>query len=113
MDSNGDEANNWSTDPSISADGQFVAYYSHASNLVSNDTNGTDDVFLSAVSFSSSTGTPATLSFQQGDSNGYSGTTDHWINGEAPDADTTNSHGESFVLVDGITEEVTFSAKDS
>lgn len=31
---------------SISADGRFVAFYSRATNLVPNDTNGTTDVFL-------------------------------------------------------------------
>jgi len=31
---------------SISADGRYVAFYSGASNLVSGDTNGTDDVFV-------------------------------------------------------------------
>ena len=32
--------------PAISADGRFVAFESSASNLVSSDTNGVDDVFL-------------------------------------------------------------------
>ncbi|MCW5851107.1 MAG: PD40 domain-containing protein [Anaerolineae bacterium] len=32
--------------PAISADGRFVAFYSAASNLVANDTNGTWDVFV-------------------------------------------------------------------
>ncbi|MEP6987284.1 MAG: hypothetical protein ABI970_16895, partial [Chloroflexota bacterium] len=32
--------------PSISADGHFVAFYSHASNLVPNDTNDVYDVFV-------------------------------------------------------------------
>ena len=35
-----------STSPSISADGRFVAFASNAANLVSNDTNGVQDVFV-------------------------------------------------------------------
>jgi Tol biopolymer transport system component len=35
-----------SSEPSISSDGRFVAFYSGASNLVPGDTNGTYDVFL-------------------------------------------------------------------
>ncbi len=40
------EANGESYTPSISADGRFVAFTSSASNLVSDDNNGLDDVFL-------------------------------------------------------------------
>lgn len=32
--------------PSISADGRFVAFFSYATNLVSGDTNGVEDIFL-------------------------------------------------------------------
>ena len=32
--------------PSLSADGRFVAFTASATNLVANDTNGADDVFL-------------------------------------------------------------------
>ena len=39
------EGNNSSVDPSISADGRFVAFESYATNLVAGDTNGTYDVF--------------------------------------------------------------------
>lgn len=42
----GQEANNHSSDPSLSADGRFVAFTSNASNLVPGDTNGWTDVFL-------------------------------------------------------------------
>jgi Tol biopolymer transport system component len=40
------EANQRSYAPSISHDGRFVAFYSYASNLVENDTNGEPDVFV-------------------------------------------------------------------
>jgi Tol biopolymer transport system component len=42
----GAEGNNASYDPSISADGRFVAFHSDASNLVAGDGNGTSDVFV-------------------------------------------------------------------
>ncbi|MBP8000037.1 MAG: PD40 domain-containing protein [Chloroflexi bacterium] len=42
----GKEANNWSVDPAISADGRYIAFRSAASNLVLNDTNGYVDVFV-------------------------------------------------------------------
>ncbi len=46
VDSAGTQANFWSTGASISADGRFVAFVSSATNLVANDTNQQDDVFL-------------------------------------------------------------------
>jgi Tol biopolymer transport system component len=42
----GEESNDHSFDPSISADGRFVAFASIASNLVPNDTNDTTDVLV-------------------------------------------------------------------
>ena len=42
----GEQANGDSGDPSISADGRFVAFASGASNLVAGDTNGTWDIFV-------------------------------------------------------------------
>jgi Tol biopolymer transport system component len=44
--SDGTQGNDVSWQPSISADGRFVAFASRASNLVSGDTNGTWDVFV-------------------------------------------------------------------
>jgi hypothetical protein len=46
VDSSGSEANNVSVDPSISADGRYVAFESVASNLVAGDTNSRDDIFV-------------------------------------------------------------------
>lgn len=46
VDSAAAQANNHSATPSISADGRFVAFRSAASNLVADDTNGTDDIFV-------------------------------------------------------------------
>jgi len=44
--SDGSQANNRSAGPSISADGQYVAFLSNASNLVEADTNGVMDIFV-------------------------------------------------------------------
>ena len=44
--SDGGPANGSSQQPSIGADGRYVAFTSFASNLVANDTNGTYDVFV-------------------------------------------------------------------
>ena len=46
VDSGGGEANNESYGPSLSADGNLVAFYSYASNLVPGDSNGYIDVFV-------------------------------------------------------------------
>ena len=48
MAADGSEGNSYSSDPAISADGSYVVFTSIASNLVSGDTNGTSDVFLSS-----------------------------------------------------------------
>ncbi len=44
--SDGTEANGFSWEPSVSADGRYVAFESYASNLVTGDTNGSCDVFV-------------------------------------------------------------------
>jgi hypothetical protein len=46
VDSSGVQGNHNSLNPSISADGRYVAYESHASNLVPGDTNSDWDVFV-------------------------------------------------------------------
>ncbi|MBM7171213.1 RICIN domain-containing protein [Streptomyces sp. G44] len=66
---NGSQGNGYATLPSISADGRHVAFGSHASNLVTGDTNGKEDVFLR----DRRTGTieRVSLSGGGGQSNGY------------------------------------------
>jgi len=44
--SNGAEGNDHSSQPSISANGRFVAFRSRASNFVKGDNNGKDDIFV-------------------------------------------------------------------
>jgi Tol biopolymer transport system component len=46
VDSGGGQADGGSSAPGISSDGQYVVFYSVASNLVSGDTNGRQDVFF-------------------------------------------------------------------
>jgi hypothetical protein len=46
VDRSGQQANDTSFFPAISADGRFVAFESDASNLVAGDTNGHKDVFV-------------------------------------------------------------------
>lgn len=48
--SSGQQANGSSFDPAISADGNFVLFYSDATNLVSGDTNTATDVFVKNLS---------------------------------------------------------------
>lgn len=50
VNSGGEEGDGDSAIPAISADGHFVTFYSLAANLVSEDTNGKFDVFLTPVS---------------------------------------------------------------
>ena len=46
VDSSGTEGNSGSGYPALSADGQLVAFFSHASNLVAGDTNFVSDTFV-------------------------------------------------------------------
>jgi WD40 repeat protein len=46
VDSSGAQGNDYSAAPSLSADGQVIAFGSYSSNLVAGDTNGYPDVFL-------------------------------------------------------------------
>jgi Tol biopolymer transport system component len=46
VDSNGDQGNFDSSAPSISSDGEHIAFESLTSNLVTGDTNGLRDVFV-------------------------------------------------------------------
>ena len=46
VDRRGNQANNFSQDPRLSADGRYIVFESLASNLVTGDTNGVIDVFV-------------------------------------------------------------------
>jgi hypothetical protein len=49
VDSAGNQANDDALSPSVSSNGDFVAFWSAADNLVPNDTNGSADVFVHEV----------------------------------------------------------------
>jgi hypothetical protein len=51
VDDNGAQGNGSSEYSSLSADGRYVVFYSYASNLVTGDTNGVSDVFVTANPF--------------------------------------------------------------
>ena len=71
VDSSGAQGDSFSLQPFISADGAFVAFQSMATNLVSDDGNGTRDIFLrdlaagttERVSLSTSGGDPDGISY--------------------------------------------------
>jgi len=44
----GEQGNSTSSEPSISADGRYIAFHSYANNLISNDTNKKSDIFVYA-----------------------------------------------------------------
>jgi CSLREA domain-containing protein len=46
VDSSGNEGDGFSAHPAISADGRYVVFYSDATNLILDDTNGWHDVFV-------------------------------------------------------------------
>lgn len=46
LSSSGQQANGMSTDPALSANGRYVVFESHATNLVEGDTNGHADIFV-------------------------------------------------------------------
>jgi pimeloyl-ACP methyl ester carboxylesterase len=71
VDSDGTQANGSSYDPSISADGRYVAYDSNASNLVSGDTNGLVDIFVRDTVANNTTRVSLDSSGIQGDANSY------------------------------------------
>ncbi|MBV6457984.1 MAG: hypothetical protein HONBIEJF_01105 [Fimbriimonadaceae bacterium] len=73
----GSAANHDSTNPSISADGRFVVFDSHASNLVGSDTNGCADIFIRDRLLGITSRVNVSASGQQANSTSY----DPWIAG--------------------------------
>ena len=67
----GEWGNGFSGDPTLSADGRFVAFTSAANNLVPGDTNGSEDVFLKDLVTGEVTLVSTSLDGEQG--NGFSG----------------------------------------
>jgi hypothetical protein len=74
--SDGAQANDQSGAPSISFDGRYVAFESAATNLVANDSNGRNDVFVRDTCTGAASCVPSTsrvsVAFGGGDANGGS-----------------------------------------
>ena len=71
VDSSGKQGNADSVYPSISADGRYVAFISAASNLVSGDTNGKQDIFLHDTQTGTTTRLSVDSNGKQGNGNSY------------------------------------------
>lgn len=71
--STGEMANAHSYDPSVSADGNVIAFRSAASNLVEGDTNGEDDIFVHDVRTGETIRATATATGEQVDGDTYAG----------------------------------------
>ena len=69
--SSGTPANADSRSPKVSDDGRFVVFVSSATNLVSNDTNGLDDIFIRDLVTGTTTRVSAALN--GGNASGFSG----------------------------------------
>ena len=73
VDSSGTEANGqtFTADPIISANGRYVAFYSGATNLVANDTNGKPDLFVHDLQTGTNKRANVDSSGNQADENSY------------------------------------------
>ena len=75
VDSSGMQANGMSHLPSISADGRYITYESHATNLVSGDTNAFPDVFVSDMQMGVTMRVSIDSNGMQANGRSYTGTT--------------------------------------
>lgn len=75
--SSGEEANNISYFPYISHDGRYVVFYSDATNLVSNDTNGFKDTFIHDRLIGETERVSVTSEGEQVNGHSYSGIISH------------------------------------
>ena len=96
IDSNGNEGNGISTEPSVSADGRYVVFYSLADNLVPNDTNAAPDVFV----VERQTGTVVRISV---DSDGNEGNGSSFVPSISADGRYIAFHSSADNLVSGDT----------
>ena len=99
------QGNGESFEAAISADGRWVAFHSHAGNLVSGDTNGTSDAFV----YDQQTGTTTRVSVAPGGAQANGGTVAPKISADGRwvafgsvasnlVADDTNGRYDSFVI---------------
>jgi uncharacterized repeat protein (TIGR01451 family) len=116
------QANASSNSPSLSADGRFVAFVSAASNLVSGDTNGAEDIFVRDLV----AGTTERVSLTSTGGEANSSTTSASISADGRWVafssfatnlvpNDTNGHFDSFIhdRETGLTERVSVSSEDS
>lgn len=66
VDSSGGQGNSYSGQPSISFDGRYIAFMSFASNLVSGDMNGAEDIFVHDRTIKATTRVSVNSSGEQG-----------------------------------------------
>jgi len=71
VDSDEVQSTSYSFDPSISADGRFVAFESDANNLVADDTNSSFDVFVRDLTSTTTVRVSVDSAESQGDSGSY------------------------------------------
>jgi Tol biopolymer transport system component len=69
--SDGSSGNSWSTNPSISAEGRFVAFESGSNNLVNGDTNNAQDIFVHDMQSGETVRVSATSDGTQANSDSY------------------------------------------
>src|SRR5262249_11885282 len=89
----GAEGNGNSVEPAMSADGELVAFQSTASNLVSNDTNGIQDIFVFDRRIASSDRVSVDSLGNQANQSGC------WWVSISGDGQTTSFYGDSDNLV--------------
>ncbi|HEU5159018.1 MAG TPA: hypothetical protein VFU43_18625 [Streptosporangiaceae bacterium] len=73
VNSAGQEANELSSDPDLSADGRYVAFTSFASNLVPGDTNAQGDLFVRDLRTGTTTRVSVSSTGEQADKQTYAG----------------------------------------
>ena len=98
VNSNGTQANDDSMFPSINADGQYVAFFSWASDLVSDDTNGQSDIFVHYLPPANSPPTDISLSATSVAENLWAGTVVGTLGATDPDMGNTFN----YALVPGV-----------
>ncbi len=92
----GTQGNDYSYDPSISADGRFVAFFSLTTNLVAGDTNASTDIFVR----DRQSGTTERVSVDSGGAQGNQDSAQPWI---SADGRFVAFHSDASNLVAGDT----------
>jgi Tol biopolymer transport system component len=107
VDSAGNQGNSYSSSPSISADGRFVAFNSFSSNIVPGDTNNSFDIFVADTS-----STPNVINGTPGNDNLTGTSGNDIINGSEGD-DVLTGLRASDVLNGGDGNDILYGGKGS